>query len=206
MALRLPCQLMGTGMAFPWDVIRSADLASGWVVEDLKLGLDLASKGHSPVFCPVARVTSQFASSAKAAGTQRERWERGHINMILTTVPRYFCKAVAQRNWNLLALTLDSAVPPLSLLALLVIGMFLVTAIYALLGFSSSGLTLSAATLIAFVLAAFLAWLQYGRDVVPIRSALSIPLYILRKLGLYRRILGNKSDTQWVRTERTKSE
>ena len=28
-ALGLPCQLMGTGMAFPWDLIRSADLASG---------------------------------------------------------------------------------------------------------------------------------------------------------------------------------
>ena len=26
-ALASPCQLMGTGMAFPWQVIRSADLA-----------------------------------------------------------------------------------------------------------------------------------------------------------------------------------
>ena len=32
LALGLPCQLMGTGMAFPWDVIRSADLASGEIV------------------------------------------------------------------------------------------------------------------------------------------------------------------------------
>src|SRR5262245_56051654 len=60
-ALGLPCQLAGTGMAFPWDAICPADLASGWIVEDLKLGLDLALAGHPPLFCPSARVTSRFA-------------------------------------------------------------------------------------------------------------------------------------------------
>ena len=54
----LPCQLVGTGMAFPWHLIRSVDVASGWLVEDLKLGLDLAATGHPPIFCPSARVTS----------------------------------------------------------------------------------------------------------------------------------------------------
>jgi glycosyltransferase involved in cell wall biosynthesis len=66
-AFNLPCQLMGTGMAFPWEVIRSADLANAQIVEDLKLGLDLTLAGHPPVFCPSARVTSEFASSVKGA-------------------------------------------------------------------------------------------------------------------------------------------
>src|ERR1700722_459165 len=96
-ALGLPCQLMGTGMAFPWEAIRSVDLANGWLVEDLKLGLDLTSQGHPPLFCPSALVSSQFGSSAKAAQTQRERWERGHIGMILTAAPRLFYRAVAFR-------------------------------------------------------------------------------------------------------------
>ena len=64
-ALGLPCQLMGTGMAFPWHVIRATALASGAIVEDLKLGLDLAAARHPPLFCPSARVTSQFAVSAR---------------------------------------------------------------------------------------------------------------------------------------------
>jgi glycosyltransferase involved in cell wall biosynthesis len=38
--LKLPCQLMGTGMAFPWEIIGSADLGNGSLVEDLRLGLD----------------------------------------------------------------------------------------------------------------------------------------------------------------------
>jgi cellulose synthase/poly-beta-1,6-N-acetylglucosamine synthase-like glycosyltransferase len=205
-SLGLPCQLMGTGMAFPWEVIRKVDLANGWLVEDLKLGLDLAAQGHPPLFCPSALVSSQFGSSAKAARTQRERWERGHISMIPTTAPRLFCRAAVDRNWNLIALTLDLAVPPLSLLAMLVIGIVSITAVCALLGLSLSAFIVSGAALTAFVLAAFLAWLKCGRDVVPIGTALSIPLYILGKLGLYRIKMFNKRDAQWVRTDRAESD
>ena len=43
--LRLPCQLMGTGMAFPWGLLRDAPLASGHLVEDMQLGIDLAMAG-----------------------------------------------------------------------------------------------------------------------------------------------------------------
>jgi hypothetical protein len=42
-------------------------------------------------------------------------------------------------------------------------------------------LTLSAANLVAFVLAAFLAWLKCGRDIMPVGAVLSIALYILGK-------------------------
>ena len=48
--LNLPCQLVGTGMAFPWEVIQSANLATEHLVEDLKLGLDLAAPGIRPCF------------------------------------------------------------------------------------------------------------------------------------------------------------
>src|ERR1700733_11933927 len=62
-ALHLPCQLMGTGMAFPWEIISSAELATGAAGEDLKLGLDLTGAGHPPLFCPSAAISSQFPSS-----------------------------------------------------------------------------------------------------------------------------------------------
>ena len=81
-SLGLPCQLMGTGMASPWDVIRTADLASGHIVEDLKLGLDLADGGWPPLFCPSAVVMSEFPQSATGVTSQRERWEHGHLSMI----------------------------------------------------------------------------------------------------------------------------
>src|ERR1019366_7697322 len=109
-ALGLPCQLMGTGMAFPWVVIRSAELASGFIVEDLKLGLELALAGHAPVFCPSARVTSSFPSSAKGATTQRQRWEHGHVGLILTKAPALFYGALMRRDPDVIALALDLTV------------------------------------------------------------------------------------------------
>ena len=97
-ALGLPCQLMGSGMAFPWEVIRSAELASGLIVEDLKLGLDLAAGGHPPVFCPSAIVTSTFPTSAESATTQRQRWEHGHVGLILTKAPSLLYLALRRGN------------------------------------------------------------------------------------------------------------
>jgi predicted Kef-type K+ transport protein len=109
-------------------------------------------------------------------------------------------------DWKLLALTLDLAVPPLSLLAILVTGMFGVTTSCALLGFSSVAAILSALVLASFVLAVCLAWLKCGRDVMPVSAIVSIMPYIFGKLGIYRDHLFNKRDTQWIRTDRTKSE
>ena len=44
--------------------------------------------------------------------------------MILKNAPRLFYLAIARHNWRLLALTLDLVVPPLSLLGILVVGVF----------------------------------------------------------------------------------
>jgi cellulose synthase/poly-beta-1,6-N-acetylglucosamine synthase-like glycosyltransferase len=203
--LHLPCQLMGAGMAFPWKVIRSVNLASGWIVEDLKLGLDLAAAGHAPLFCPSARVTSQFANSARGADIQRRRWEHGHIVTILKTAPRTLLLAVSHGNFNLLTLTLDMAVPPLSLLTLLLVMVFVLTGIAAILGLPSTAFIISAASLFGFAAAVILAWCKYGYEVVSPGAILSIPKYILRKLGLYRQVLWGKTITHWIGTDRAKS-
>jgi hypothetical protein len=114
--------------------------------------------------------------------------------------------AVARRRWELLALTLDLLVPPLSLLAVLGVGILAVSASAALIGSSFAALAMSAASLLAFIAAAVLAWINYGRDVVPLGAIFSIAPYILGKLGLYRQIASGKTDAQWIRTDRTKSE
>jgi cellulose synthase/poly-beta-1,6-N-acetylglucosamine synthase-like glycosyltransferase len=204
-ALGLPCPLAGTGMAFPWDVIRSADLAHGWIVEDLKLGLDLAAAGHPPLFCPSAYVTSQFAASLEGAKTQRDRWEQGHMHTILKGAPRMILRALARCNLALLVLTLDLMIPPLSLLGLLLLSMLSVSALTASFGFSSAALKISVLSLLAFVAAAFLAWLKSGRDVVPPNAIWLVGPYVIGKLGLYGRFLSGKIVMEWIRTDRRKS-
>jgi cellulose synthase/poly-beta-1,6-N-acetylglucosamine synthase-like glycosyltransferase len=203
--LGLPCQLMGTGMALPWKVIRFSDLANGSIVEDLKLGLDLAYAGYPPLFCPSAVVTSQFASSTEGAAAQRSRWEQGFLHTISAEIPRLIRRAVVRRDWPLFALTLDLAVPPLSLLTLLVISVTFVT-LLATLFFRLAYLpaVISATVLLALFIATLLAWLKCGREVLPGWTLLSIPYYMVGKLALYGQILLGKNVSTWVRTDRGK--
>ena len=155
-ALGLPCQLSGTGMAFPYEVVQTADLTSGSIAEDVKLGLELSMAGYPPTFCPSACVISEFPSSVKGTTTQRQRWEHGHIHLIAKDALQFFSKAIVHRNWDLLVLTLDLIVPPLSLLGLLIAVVFVVTSVAALLGTSPAAATISAISILGFVGAMFL--------------------------------------------------
>jgi glycosyltransferase involved in cell wall biosynthesis len=202
-ALKLPCQLMGTGMAFPWELIRLVNLASGSIVEDVKLGLDLAQSGNSPVFCPSAKVTSQFPWSIEGAKIQRRRWEEGHIRMILTAISRLFYNGIWHRNLGLFVLTLDLMVPPLSLLVVLVTGMIFTAGAAVILGCSPTALFISAACLVALLVAVFLSWVKYGRDVLPSHRLFSVAAYVFAKLPLYRQLLSRRTAPPWIRTDRS---
>jgi cellulose synthase/poly-beta-1,6-N-acetylglucosamine synthase-like glycosyltransferase len=203
-ALALPCQLMGAGMAFPWNVIRAADLACDWITEDMKLGLELAAAGHPPLFCPAAVVTSHFASSKRGAEIQRRRWEHGHILTIFKKVPQSLAVGIVRGSVPLLGLALDLIVPPLSLLAMLLTLILTIAGVAMLLGFGCGAFILSAACLGCFVTSLGLAWQRYGRDVVPFASFLLIPEYILAKLGLYQEVLSGKVTANWIGTDRGK--
>jgi cellulose synthase/poly-beta-1,6-N-acetylglucosamine synthase-like glycosyltransferase len=203
-AFNLPCQLMGTGMAFPWEVINSANLATGLVVEDLKLGLDLTRARNPPLFCPSAGVISQFPSSTTGARSQRKRWEQGHIALITRTIPRLVYESFTLGNFHLLALALDAAIPPLTLLGMMVLLMVTISGFSALLGLSSSALFLSAACLSAYLVAILLCWLKFARDILPLRSILSMVSYAIDKLPLYLQLLSRGGNSQWIRTDRKK--
>ena len=201
-ALGLPCQLMGTGMAFPWDVIRSVDLANGSIVEDLRLGVDLALAGRPPVFCPFPGVTSEFPMSIEGRRSQRLRWEHGHIGTILAVVPGLIFQSFARAQPTLLAMALDLAVPPLSLLLMLLIGMLTVSGLMALLGSSSTALLISTASLVGFACAIFLSWVKCGREILLLRHALLVVPYAIQKFPTYLKILSGATVSQWVRTDR----
>lgn len=201
-ALNLPCQLMGTGMAFPWEIIRSANLGTGSVVEDLKLGLELAEMGTPPLFCPSARVTSPFPLTAEAAMRQRKRWEGGHINLILSALPRLIPRSLARRNFDLLVLTLDLAIPPVSMLAMFLCIEFFIAGFLALFGLSSLCLIISFLSIVLFGLGIFACWVKFGRDVLPPSAALSVATYVLKKIPLYFRLLSRNTVLQWTKTDR----
>jgi cellulose synthase/poly-beta-1,6-N-acetylglucosamine synthase-like glycosyltransferase len=197
-----PVQLMGTGMIFPWRVISKAPLASGHLVEDLKLGLDLAAIGSAPHFFPSVTVTSDFPVTSKGTDSQRQRWVQGHIGMILKTVPQLLIRSIALRSLDLALLSLDLLVPPLSLLGILIASMFISASLAAAFGASYTCLLLAGANLILFCLAVVLAWARFGRDILPGKALWSIGPLLLKRLRLYGRIFAGRTVTQWIRTER----
>ena len=199
--LGLSCQLMGTGMAFPWTAISKAVLASGHIVEDMKFGIDLALAGYPAVFCPEATVTSTFPIDQNAEDTQRTRWEHGHLSMILHEFPRLLACALRERNTRLLGLAIDLLVPPLSLLALIVIVISAFNLIFFLFEGIFWPLNVSLITLGLFITAITIAWYRWGRKIISFLSVLVIPLYILSKVPLYFRFL-TKRQKSWVKTER----
>ncbi|MBS0237604.1 MAG: glycosyltransferase family 2 protein [Proteobacteria bacterium] len=201
--LGLPCQLVGTGMAFPWSTLNAANLATGALTEDLKLGLELALKGHLPLFCPSAVVTSCFASSVHGRNTQQQRWEQGHRELIFSTVPRVLSSAFASRDLRLMAMALDLAVPPIFLLVLLLSAVFAITATGAVLGLSLVPFYISCSAIAGLALSIVFAWARYGREALPPRSLLSIVPYVYSKLVQYVRILAGNRATTWVRTDRS---
>jgi cellulose synthase/poly-beta-1,6-N-acetylglucosamine synthase-like glycosyltransferase len=201
--LGLPCLLTGTGMAFPWTVLRAADLASGNIVEDMKLGVDLALAGHPPKFCPRAEVIGELPTGRTAAFKQRTRWEHGHIQTLLTQVPRLLWAALNQRQPRLLGLALELSVPPLSMLFLLWATAGVFAACLWGLGGSHLPLRLLAGGGLSVLLAILLAWIRFGRKLLPLVSLMVAPVYVLGKLPIYLAFLFRRQQA-WVRTEREK--
>ncbi|MDN3275922.1 glycosyltransferase family 2 protein [Frankia sp. RB7] len=203
--LGAPVQLMGAGMMFPWDVIKSAPLASGHIVEDLKLGLDLALAGAPAHFLPTARVTSEFASTERGTESQRQRWIEGHLAVISSYVPRLLVSSIAKRNFDALVLALDLLVPPLSLLVVIAVGIALLGGAYIWLAGSLLPVTLALLNLVVLGGALTLAWFKFGRDILP---ASQLPLVLRQILQRFRllRHLARRGSSEWVRTDRDKPE
>jgi cellulose synthase/poly-beta-1,6-N-acetylglucosamine synthase-like glycosyltransferase len=199
--LGLPCQLMGTGMAFPWSVIARAELATGHIVEDMKLGTDLAYSGAAPVYCPEAEVISYFPASAVGLRTQRTRWEHGHLSVIFSAMPRLLTKAVQNRNIPLLAMALDLAVPPLALLALLIIAAQVAAVILALSTGITTPLWLTTAVLALLSLTVIAAWGRFARSALSARDLVFAPIYALLKIPMYLRFFYAKQ-AEWIRSSR----
>jgi cellulose synthase/poly-beta-1,6-N-acetylglucosamine synthase-like glycosyltransferase len=194
--LGLPCQLMGTGMAFTWAHMHSAKLSTGHLAEDMQLGVELAQKGSPPQFCPKALVTSYFPTAAEGLDAQRTRWEHGHLGVIVSELPRLLKLAITSRNPQLLAMALDLCVPPLALLTLMVGGLLAASAFI-----GTVPLVLSTLAYGMLGVAGLLSWWRFGRQLLSFRQLSSLPWYVLTKVPLYVYFLA-KRQTSWVRSKR----
>ena len=199
--LHWPCQLMGTGMAFPWPTIAAAHLATGHIVEDMKLGMDLALAGKAPMFCPHALVHSVFPTSTEGVQSQRTRWEHGHLSMITSLAPATLFAGLRRASASLFAFGLDLCVPPLALLVLLVCALGALSLLLALFGGPLAPLALALLAAAMLGAAILMAWWRHGRAVLSGKELGLAGVYVMAKIPLYFRFLFQRQ-VAWVRSKR----
>lgn len=198
----LPTQLFGTGMAFPLGLLEGRDLGNSRLAEDTALGLALASSGHPPLFVTDAKIHSHFPVSQAGSEQQRQRWEKGHLDNIVDLVPGAIAKSLRTGNLPLAALAVDTAVPPLALLVLVIAFCEILGGVAFMMGAPSAALAIPTLSVLLLALGIALAWAAIGRDVLPLWNLLRLPLYVVEKMGFYHRIASGRATSAWIRTDR----
>lgn len=193
--------LFGTGMAFPWKLFATLDLATSHAVEDLQLGLSLAKQGVWVGFEDRALVTSPAASVADSRG-QRSRWEHGFLQTALRNGVPMLSSGIFMGSRHLLFIGIHMLVPPLAMLIVISVMALLITSILLWAGSGSiQPVLFLLGSLILLTIALLAAWWKEGRKVISGRELLMIPFYVLWKLPIYVRFFTARQ-TGWNRTQR----
>ena len=197
-----PCHLTGTGMAFPWSVMRAAPNLGANIVEDLAMGIELALLGHEPLLCIEAGTRSELPRGRKAAIQQRRRWEHGHLATLLEHGPRLVHEGIRHRRPGLVAMGADIMVPSLALLVALLLLVLSVAGLLVVVGGPPFPVWIAGSALALVGLGVAAGWARYGREAVPFRYLILVPLYVAWKIPLYVSFLVGRRERQWRRTER----
>ena len=202
----LPCHLGGTGMAFPWAVIRRAPPTESYLVEDLLMGIELSILGHPPLLSWEVQVVSVLPEKQDAAIGQRRRWEHGQLTTLLQQAPRLFGLGLRMRRPYLVAMALDLAVPPLALLVLSTGAVFCAAFLVGWLGGPWAAFRIATSAMGCITAGVLGAWAVYGRATIPLRYLLAVPLYVAWKIPIYLTYLVRKRQKTWERTARDPAE
>jgi hypothetical protein len=193
-------QLLGTGMAFPWPIFARAELATGHIVEDLKLGQELAAIGHPPQLVEEATIWSDAETDANTL-SQRRRWEGGFLQNAIRVAPGILLRSLAQADARGMWAAISLMIPPVALLVLLDLVLLGVGGAATWLSGASPWPLLILAGMLAFAgLALALVWRTGGSRFVSWQGLARVPLYLAWKLPLYLGLASRGAPKQWTRT------
>lgn len=192
--------LAGTGMAFPWQMFAALPLATGDIVEDLALSVNLTKSGHPPLFLEQATVTSP-AAPEHATLQQRSRWEHGFLGVAATHGFSAVWRGISKLDLQSLLLGLHLMVPPLAMLfALAIVSALFFSMLGILFGYWLPFIVV-VSMLSAMATAILLNWAIEGHQWLSPKALISLPAYVLWKLPVYGKLLAGKT-SKWVRTDR----
>ena len=194
--------LLGTGMAFPWPMFAEAELATSNIVEDLKLGQELADSGHGPLFVEQATVLSD-AETERNTLSQRSRWEGGFLQNAFRVGPPMLIRSMLRWDIRGVWAALNAMIPPFALLFLLdSVAAALAAAIAWLASASYWPSVLLSGSLFVSLTALGLTLCAGGSRFVGLNTLLRAPIYILWKLPMYLTFARGNTPKEWLRTRR----
>jgi len=202
-ALNLPCQLMGSGMAFSWNLINKVDFANSDLVEDMKLGVDFTLQDLSPTFIPSARIYSHFPDDHSIKKIQSTRWEHGHLTVIKSLVPKLLRNYLTSKKLRICFFALDLSIPPLSLFIIVTFMHLFLIGIMTIILLPPAFLIYIISLNLCFILSILTAWFTRGRNLISGIDIIKIPFYILKKLSIYINFM-KKRQASWIKTNRNK--
>lgn len=192
-----PVQITGSGFAVPWDLLLRVPVPLGELAEDAIWGWSFCRAGSGALLVHEVIVCSVLPYEQADASVQRRRWEHGILSAALRSLPALLRSALMPPRPRRILHLFDILIPPLALLVLLLLGALALAAAGGRIG----PLVPAAAGLVAVAGAVLIAWLSFGRAYLPLSSLLTLPIYVVKKIGLYLAFLFRR-ERQWIRTRR----
>jgi len=193
--------LRGNGMCFSARVLRAVPHSAYSIVEDVEYGIRLADAGYRVFYADEAHVYGEMVSEARAARSQRERWEGGR-QALTKKYGRPLLVRGLRGDRVLLDLALDVLVPPLSRIVVLAVAGFVASLSGTLVvgPFWASGVVFGAS--VAFIAAYVMrGWMVSGTGVRGLSDLALAPVYVVWKATLASKTKATES-AEWVRTAR----
>jgi cellulose synthase/poly-beta-1,6-N-acetylglucosamine synthase-like glycosyltransferase len=207
-SLKLSDGLRGNGMVFRREILEQFPWQAFSLVEDIEYTTRLALAGLKVTYVPEAVLYGQAAATGKQATSQRMRWEGGRWAQARQDIPPLMRRAVTRLDFVAFDRAFDLIIPPLALLAmLLVIPTVLNTVLWLWLG-GSLGATLTGwlGLLAGMGLFVFGGLAVARAPRYAYLALLFAPIYIIWKMRVYAKMLFRRIPQEWVRTQRSKIE
>jgi len=204
--LGVSCGLRGNGMCFSRSLLVAVPHDAFSLVEDVEYGLRIGEAGHRVFYAGEAHVLGDMVAGESASRSQRQRWEQGRLMLMRQHGVRLLKAGLAKADPLLLDLALDILVPPLSVVALLVVfGLGGSLALCQLTGSSQGLVGAWSACAAALLLYGMRGWQLSGTGARGLLALLAAPFYVVWKLALLATSTSKKR-SEWVRTRREGSE
>jgi 1,2-diacylglycerol 3-beta-glucosyltransferase len=196
--LGLSCGLLGTGMGFTWDLLRTQPWGAFGLAEDAEQHLALVLAGERVRFVPEAAVHSPMPTTAEGVAGQESRWEAGKAALVRSFAPRLAIEGLRRRDPVRVHAAVELLVPPQSLLAAATAATGVAAAVVGRPAPRRAALALAGAQLL-FVTAGMR---RAGAPRQAWRGLALAPALVARKATIYARIVAGRGPSRWVRTVR----